>query len=317
MADVVVGVDVGGSAVRAVAVDAELNTAGGMVYIDQTDRSRESVLENIVQAVAQAGAGHVVKGVGVAVPAFLRHERGTIEMAPNLPELTGWEVQKALEARIDVPIVLENDANAGAFGEMSSGVWEGCDPFIYFSLGTGVGGGIIVDGEVMRGATGLAAELGHITIYPDGALCGCGDRGCLEAYASATGIVRMFLEATSELSDSEFKAKYGPRASITGSKLADLAADGDLHAFESFAQAGRALGIAVTQMCRIFDPAAVCLGGRVSRAWSLFWPAMWEEMVARIPVRLRENLMVQPATLAATAGAVGVAGLAWRKVLAA
>ncbi|MDH4228310.1 MAG: ROK family protein [Nitrospirota bacterium] len=314
MADVAIGVDVGGSAVRAVAVDRDSQIQGDTVYFPLQTRGRDEVLDCIVRAVRQAGEGHNVAAVGVGVPAFLRHERGVIEMSPNLPELTGWEIGKALREVIPQPLVLENDANAAAFGEALSGVWEGCDPFIYIAIGTGIGGGIVLNGQLLRGATGLAGEIGHLTVQPKGLKCGCGAEGCLETYASATGIVNAFLTATQDMPESDFVAKYGARNEVTALQLSELAGDGDTAAFQAFAQAGRALGVAIAQLCRIFDPAAIAFGGQVSGSWDLFWPTMWEEMVELIPVRLRENLMIQPATFAASAGAVGAAGLAWRSV---
>jgi glucokinase len=323
MSDTVIGVDVGGTGVRAVAVHADGTRPGKAHRVALKTRSRAEVLGRVVAVVTQAAqdsqaAPNDVRAVGVGLPAFLALPQGEIRLAPNLPELNGWEAAGELARALGHPVIVENDANAAAYGEAWQGAGQGLDPMVFLGLGTGVGGGIVLGGEVLHGSRGMAAELGHLTVYPDGARCGCGAQGCLEAYASGTGVVRAFLEDTAGLPDEAFKDLYGHRGRITAKRIAELAAAGDAAAFRVFARAGTALGLAVGQLAHVFNPEGVVLGGRLAAgAWDLLWPTLWEEVSARTPKALREGLSILPAGLGADAGAVGAAGLAWRHVGAA
>jgi len=320
MSDAVIGVDVGGTGVRAVAVRADGGRAGKAHRVALKTRARAEVLGRVVDVVTQTAkeAGDRVCAVGVGLPAFLALPEGLVNLAPNLPELNGWAAARELSRAIGLPTFVENDANAAAYGESWQGAGRGLDPLVFLGLGTGVGGGIVLRGEVLHGRGGMAGELGHVTVYPDGARCGCGAQGCLEAYASGTGIVRAFLEDTAGLSEAAFSGLYGPRARLTARHVADLAAAGDAAAFRVFARAGTALGIAVAQLAHVFNPAGVVLGGRLAAgAWDLLWPTLWEEVSTRTPKALREGLAILPARLGADAGAVGAAGVAWRRVGAA
>jgi glucokinase len=314
--DATIGIDVGGTGVRAVAVLADGQRAGKVHRAPLKSRERSEVLGRIVDVVAQATAevSGTVAGIGVGLPAFLELPEGIVRLAPNLPELNGWKAAEELETALRCPVAVENDANAAAFGEHWLGVGAGRDPFLLLTLGTGVGGGIVLNGEVLHGRRGMAAELGHITVYPDGAPCGCGARGCLEAHASATAIVRMFMEETARMEEAAFREVYGPREDVTAQALAELAARGDTPAFTAFARAGTALGIAVGTLVHVFDPAAVALGGNVAAAWDLLFPSLWEELLARASLSLRDGFALLPASLGSDAGAVGAAGLAWRRV---
>lgn len=314
--DATIGIDVGGTGVRAVAVLADGRRAGKVHRAPLKSRERSEVLGRVVDVVAQATAevrGRVA-GIGVGLPAFLELPEGIVRLAPNLPELNGWKAAEELESALRCPVAVENDANAAAFGEHWLGVGAERDPFLLLTLGTGVGGGIVLNGEVLHGRRGMAAELGHVTVYHDGAPCGCGSRGCLEAHASATAIVRMFMEETARMEEAAFREVYGPRDKVTAQGLAELAARGDGPAFTAFAKAGTALGIAVATLVHVFDPAAVALGGSVAAAWDLLFPSLWEELMGRASLSLRDGFALLPASLGADAGAVGAAGLAWRRV---
>jgi glucokinase len=320
MSDAVIGVDVGGTGVRAVAVGADGSHAGKAQRVALKTRARAEVLGRVVDVVAQAAkeAPDGVRAVGVGLPAFLALPQGEVRLAPNLPELNGWAAAEELSRALGHPVIVENDANAAAYGEAWQGAGKGLDPMVFLGLGTGVGGGIVLGGEVLHGRAGMAGELGHLTVYPDGARCGCGAQGCLEAYASGTGVVRAFLEDTAGLPEAAFKDLYGDRTRLTARQVAELAAAGDAAAFRVFARAGTALGIAVGQLAHVFNPAGVVLGGRLAAgAWDLLWPTLWEEVSTRTPKALREGLSILPAKLGADAGAVGAAGLAWRHVGAA
>jgi glucokinase len=316
MADATIGVDVGGTGVRAAAVLADGERPGSVRRVELKTRERAEVLGRVVDVVTQA-AGDVsgtVAAVGVGLPAFLDLRRGRVALAPNLPDLTGWNAAEELSHAVGHKVVLENDANAAAYGEHWQGAGQGRDPFILLTLGTGVGGGVILGGEVLRGARGMAGELGHVTVDPNGAACGCGARGCLEAHASATALLRMFSEDTAQIPDAAFRELYGRRERITARALAELAAQGDAAAFRAFARAGRALGVAIGELMHVFNPAGIVLGGQVAGAWDQLFPTLWEEVGRRTPPALREGLAILPAALGPDAGVVGAAGLAWRAV---
>jgi len=320
MPDAAVGVDVGGSGVRAVAVHADGTRAAPVHRVRLKTRERAEVLGRVVDLVTRAvqEADGDVLAVGVGLPAFLARSRGEVRLSPNLPELNGWAAAEEISRALGQPVVVENDANAAAYGEAWQGAGRGLDPMVYLGLGTGVGGGVVLGGEVLHGRDGMAGELGHLTVYPAGARCGCGAQGCLEAYASGTGIVRAFLEDTSALPEAAFEELYGRRGTLTAKQVAELAAGGDAAAFRVFARAGTALGIAIAQLAHVFNPAAVVLGGRLAGgAWDLLWPTLHEEVSRRTPKALREGMAIVPARLGADGGAVGAAGLAWKRLGAA
>lgn len=317
MTDVVIGVDVGGSGVRAVAVTEDGTVEGAIRSVPITKRTRGEIQKAIATVVAQTSTNGVPKAVGVGLPAFLRRPEGTVALAPNLPQLNGWNAADEIMHQVKLPVLVENDANAAAFGESWAGAGRMQNPFVYLGLGTGVGGGIVLNGQLLHGIMGLAGELGHLTVFPDGALCGCGANGCLEAYASATGLLRAFNEDTRQMPDAVFDPLYGNRTALTADDLARLANEGDAMAFRVFAHAGTALGIAIGQIAHTLNPEGIAIGGGVAESWELLWPTLWGEVMRRTPDVLRERMWVRPASLGDQAGAIGAAGLAWAMLHAA
>jgi glucokinase len=306
VADVVIGVDVGGSGIRAARVLRDGVVDGDILRVTLADpgqtgnSSREDVLEKIVGLVNSLSNDQPITSIGVGLPAFLSQPDGIVTLAPNLPKLTGWEAGDAIKEAINLRVRVDNDANAAAFGEAWAGSGKGQNPFIYLGLGTGVGGGVVLNGDVLHGAQGMAAELGHLTVFADGAPCGCGAMGCLEAYASAVGVCNHYLAAS------------GETVPISAKQIADLAFAGNVHAVAAFELAGRALGIAMGQLVHVFNPAMIALGGGMAAAWELFQAPMQRELAARTPSAMRAELSIRPAALGADAGVIGAAGLAWQ-----
>jgi glucokinase len=206
---------------------------------------------------------------------------GMLRESPNLPGWAESPVQAEIEQRLGTRVILENDANVAALGEKWLGAAKDVDDMIMLTLGTGVGGGIVLEGRIWHGMTGMAGEFGHMTVEPEGPQCGCGNRGCVEQYASATAVVRMAKEAIASgrapglaraaNSDPEFNAKA----------VYNLAIQGDEEARKIFGRLGRALGICIANLVNAFNLPMYVVGGGVASAWEAFSPFVFEELRLR------------------------------------
>jgi glucokinase len=194
MAEYSIGIDLGGTNLRAAAIDRSGNMLDKIGAAANFEKGREAVLGDIVSAISTLRGKHGpgdLAGIGVGVPGFIRMKEGFIANSNNLPYLENFPVRDELSKRLGTPVILENDANAAALGEKWIGAGKDVDDLVLLTLGTGIGGGIISGGRVLRGCVGMAGELGHTTVVPNGNPCGCGNRGCLEKHASATAVVAM------------------------------------------------------------------------------------------------------------------------------
>jgi len=243
--------------------------------------------------------------VGIGAPGLV--ENGVVRCSPNLPGWNDVSLQRILGEALALPVILENDANAVAYGEKSTGAGRGLNSLICITLGTGVGGGLILDGKIWRGAFGMAGEVGHMVIEPEGNPCSCGNRGCLETYASATGIVRMAKEAVGR-GDAGWDV-----STLTTEVLDEAARRGDKTAIRIFSEAGRSLGIGVASLLHILNPEAIIIGGGVVKAWELFYPSMAEEINRRCFREITERTKIIPASLGDDAGMLGAARLAFEQ----
>lgn len=217
-----------------------------------------------------------VDGVGIGSPGSIEHKRGVVRFSPNFPDWIDVPLAPELEKRLGIKVVLENDANAFVVGEKWFGKGKGYTDIIGITLGTGVGGGVISNGQLLRGSTGIAAELGHIVVDPDGYLCGCGNHGCLETIASATGISRLA---------KEWKERY-PKSDLrdfSAKSVMSAARDGDALGLKVLDRVSNALGIAIGNLIHIFNPQLIVIGGGVSRAG--------EVLLSAVKKRTRENVM--------------------------
>jgi glucokinase len=208
-------------------------------------------------------------------------------------------LRNRVAAAIGLPVLLENDANAAAFGEYWRGAGEGCSSMVLLTLGTGVGGGLVLGGELWRGADGMAGEIGHITVEPGGRTCRCGNAGCLETYASATGIVESYRELA------------GIEEVVSAEEVHRRAHEGDANARQSYREAGRSLGLAFAALVNLLNPERIVIGGGVLPAWDLFMPAAEHEMRRRAFVAPASSVRLAPAALGDLAGVTGAAGLLW------
>jgi glucokinase len=315
-ADLVCAVDLGGTNLRA----ANINRDGRIHERVRTATPGSGTAEDVVAAIAaavreceSAGSkrGAHVSGVSVVIPGSVHLETGVVLNAPNIPSLPGYELAPALETALGRPVLLENDANAAALGEMWQGAARGHQTIICLTLGTGVGGGIILDGKLWRGADGTAGELGHTSIEPFGGVqCGCGNVGCLEVYASATAIVRMTREALAQHPSSLLQSTAADE--MTAEKVFSAAVADDELALEVFRRVGIYLGIAMANLVNIFNPEMIVIGGGVSGAWDLFaGPARAEVMKRAFPVPA-QRCQIARAECGGDAGLIGAAWLAFQ-----
>lgn len=316
-AEVTIGVDVGGTKVAAGVVDAtgQILTRARREVESLTPEVMLGAIADLIRSLAQetAQSGHVLAGVGMGFPGFVNAARSHVFVAPNL----GWRdvpVRSMLEERVGMPVVLENDANAAAWGEHRFGAGRGCDDLIVMTIGTGVGGGLIVGGHLLRGHRGMGAEIGHITLVPGGLPCGCGRRGCLEQYASGSALVRVARAraAQSREEAGELMALGdGTPEGISGQHVTQAAQAGDPLAISCFAELGDAIGRGLSDLTAVLDPARIVLGGGVSEAGDLLLDPVVQAFQRYVPVPVqREGMEIVLAQLRNDAGLVGAADLA-------
>jgi glucokinase len=210
------------------------------------------------------------------VPGIIDMRTGMLRESPNLPGWEDYPVRDEIQRRLNSPVILENDANAAALGEKWLGAAAGVNDMCMLTLGTGVGGGLVFEGRIWHGMLGMAAELGHINIEADGPPCGCGCRGCLEQYASASAIKRMATEAVARGDAPELSRAMSHHPEFSAKVIYQLACEGDGPAQKIFDRAGWALGIGLAALINTLNLPMYVIGGGVASAWSAFAPAMFE-----------------------------------------
>jgi glucokinase len=285
MSDYSIGVDLGGTNLRIAAVDSDGKLLEKLTLGTEVKRGREFVITEMCNAIETVrkkyhGSGQLL-GIGIGVPGFIDMAAGMVMESPNLPDWKSFPVRDEIERRLETPVVLENDANSAAMGEKWLGAGRQYEHMAMYTLGTGVGGGLVFNGRLWHGMTGMAGELGHFNVYPDGHPCGCGSRGCLEQYASATAVVRMAREAISRGESKELEELSHDPTQFTSRSIYNLAVQQEPAAKKVFENVGRALGIGVGSMVNALNLPMYVIGGGVSSAWDAFAPAMFEEMKFR------------------------------------
>jgi glucokinase len=316
-----IGVDLGGTNLRIAAVTESGTQLEGVNALTEIKRGREKVVQEITESVRfltnKYSPSHRFLGLGIGVPGIIDLQSGTLHSAANLPDWSGYPVRDDLESRLGTAVILENDANCAAVGEKWLGAGKDVEDLCMITLGTGVGGGFVVNGRPWHGVLGMAGELGHMTVLPEGRACPCGNHGCLEQYASATAIRRAAVEAV-ESGESPCLAAARERDPELSARTAHMCAQtGDPAAKRIFAAAGTALGIALANLINAFNLPVYVIGGGVSRAWDQFSPAMFQELTERsIVFRAGEQQKqshrateVKPAQLQDRAGLIGAARL--------
>jgi glucokinase len=302
-----IGVDVGGTKIAAGLISAEGEILSEVRH--PTANARETLLSAIAEAIAEVKGAYEVGGVCLAVPGFILARENKVLSAANLEAIEGIPLEEELGARTGLRVTVENDANAAAWGEFRFGAGKDVEDLILVTLGTGVGGGVISHGDLLRGARGTGGELGHITVLPTGPRCGCGNRGCLEALASGTAIARRAQKAATEQPDS-FLGRLAEERAPLGEDVLELARKGDEAAVKVLREAGTWLGVGLATFVNIFDPEVIAIGGGVSEAGDLVLEPARRELRLRSHSPSRDLVEIREATLGAKSGMLGAAALA-------
>lgn len=285
MGDYSIGVDLGGTNLRIAAVDGDGKLLEKLTLGAEVSRGRDFVITEMCKAIETLrtkyhGSGELV-GIGIGVPGFIDMAAGMVMESPNLPDWKSFPVRDEIEKRLKTRVILENDANSAAMGEKWLGAGREYEHMAMYTLGTGVGGGLVFNGRLWHGMTGMAGELGHFTVFADGHPCGCGSRGCLEQYASATAVVRMAREAIARGESAELERLSHDPMQFTSRSIYNLTLQSEAAAKRVFDLVGRALGIGIGAMVNALNLPMYVIGGGVSSAWDAFAPAMFEEMKFR------------------------------------
>ena len=313
MADFAIGVDLGGTNLRAAAITHDGTLLEDFQVATEAAAGRDRVAANIMAGIRQVRAGRggdKLLGIGIGVPGLIRLEEGVIVASPNLPGWENFPLRDKLEGELGCPVILENDANAAALGEVWLGAGRDVDDLVLLTLGTGIGGGVISGGKVLHGQDGMAGELGHITVEPrDGALCGCGSYGCVEAHASATAIARMAEEAIAAGASPALAELAESSGRISARLVQEAAQEGDAAAIRIYERMGEALGRALANLVNAFNFPLYLLAGGVLAGWDRFAPAMFEEVKKRSYTYRQTNTRIEKAQLGNQAGLYGAAYL--------
>ena len=299
MSDVVLAVDLGGTNIRMAAVRSDgtiLRRAKRPTPAGLLPAALLALTDSLAAECRGPISERSVAAIGFAPPANVTPE-GVLHDLPNIPGLDGFHLKAGLIERFGLPTAIENDATAAAIGESWLGASQGISTSIMVTLGTGVGGGVIIDGQPLRGLDGGAGKIGHIAVEPEGYPCGCGSRGCVEQYASATAIVRMAREAGLVAKSSQ--------------DVSDLYLSGDQTARDVFQRMGRYLGIMLAGLVNTLNPEMIVIGGGVAAAWDLFAEETAAQIRKKSFERPAERARIVPAVLGDDAGLLGAARVAF------
>ncbi|GAA3975401.1 ROK family glucokinase [Thermobifida alba] len=311
-----IGVDIGGTKVAAGVVDVDGRILEKVKHPTPVDG--DALADVVCDTVEELAAHHprdVIDGVGVGIAGFVDENRSTVVFAPNL-DLRGEPLRDRIRRRIDLPVVVENDANAAAWGEARFGAGRGVDHVVCVTLGTGIGGGIILNGQLFRGRYGVGAEIGHYRVVADGRLCGCGNRGCWEKYASGRALVaeaRTAARDAPERAERLLKLADGDPERIEGHHITQAALEGDAAALECFAVIGDWVGQGLADLAAILDPERFVIGGGVCEAGEILLGPIRDSFARNVTgggVRTLADIRI--AELGSAAGIVGAADLARR-----
>ena len=303
----VFAVDLGGTHLRVALVD----DSGRILKQLKQETPKGDSAECIVNALANAAAQwsdeeQRVVATSIMVPGAVDSNKAVVLQAPNLPSLVNFGLKAALEQRLGWPVFLENDANAAAVGEMWLGAARGCSDVMCVTLGTGVGGGVILDGKLWRGSHGSAGEIGHTTVDPfSGLKCKCGNTGCLELFASATAIVRMTRENISMFPETKLKSDE-----LTAKRVYEAGCDGDELALAVFKRFGMYLGIGLANIINLIDPEIIVISGGAANGWDLFAREMYRQVEERAFRTTAQQVKIARAECGDNAGLLGAARLA-------
>ncbi len=310
-----IGIDVGGTNLRLGVVDydeARPDVKPNLVeekrfHTDFSTLCKNHTPDQAWQAILNAMATAIdsmkvkfpsISAIGIGFPGFIDPSTQKISQSPNLPGLSNVDLSADLSQLVDLPVATENDALAAAYGEYATHPKQ-VNSLIYLGLGTGVGGGLVLNGKPFQGQHGVAMEVGHITVQPNGRLCGCGNHGCMEQYASASGVALSYLEATGQHHNAL--------------EIAKLARQGNANAIAAYQLAGKCLAQALAHVLKVIDVTDVIIGGGMSAGWSLMRPTFFQQLEADLIPALRGKVNVGISNMGDQAGIIGAAMLAQKK----
>lgn len=305
-----IGIDIGGTKIAGALVDAQ----GSIVAEDRVPTpadDADEIASAVVDLVRKLSQGQKVIGAGVAAAGFIDAAQANIVYAPNL----SWrnEPFKAkLEAQLDIPVLIENDANAAGWAEYRYGAGRGTKHMVMLTIGTGVGGAVIADSKLLRGGFGIAGELGHLRVVPEGLLCGCGQHGCIEQYGSGTALLRSAKQlAGSGRPEGKRLAELATAVGeLSGNEVYQAILEGDAGALGLVAELGSWLGQAAASLTAVLDPEVLVIGGGVSSVGDILLDPIRESYLSHLPARgFRPELEVKVAEFVNDAGVVGAADL--------
>jgi len=315
--EVVLGLDIGGTFTKIGLVDRE----GSIHFEDEISTRGYPTIEEFIQALhthvmqslEKINTSFLLLGIGVGAPNG-NYYAGTIENAPNLVWKGKIEFVKLMEKQFHLPVLVTNDANAAALGEMLFGAAGDLKNFLMITLGTGLGSGLVVNGDIIYGHDGFAGELGHVLVYDNGRQCGCGKRGCLEAYVSATGIKRTVYELMAEDS-MESEVRNIPFSKLKPKMITDLAESGDPIAIKAFERTGFLLGRALADTVAHISPARIFIFGGLAKAgkW-IIDPAKKSMEEHLLPIYRNKIDIVPSALLDKNIAVLGAAALIWKRL---
>lgn len=303
----VIAADIGGTNIRLARIcegsileevhhQADFSDLKGM----SKQEAENHILHTIEAAVQQLSHEHT-QGLGIGFPGFFIGNSGVLAASPNIPQLSNFALAKRLSDKLGMPVTAQNDALCAAIGEQAFGAGQGADNLLHITLGTGIGGGLILNRTPYTGEGGMAMEFGHLKVMhgEQARLCGCGSFGCVEAYASATAISTIYAEIMGQSCDSKMTF--------------ERAQQGDKQALQVLTYAGAYLGLAIAQAVTLLDVRRVTISGGLMGAWSMLQPSLMDGLNANLISPLKNKISVLPSTLEGNAGLMGAANLLIKK----
>jgi len=307
--DLTIGIDIGGTKISAGVVDSSGNLIDSSKCSTPAEGGKD-LISSVVNLVKELNKKHEIKGIGISIAALISSDYGTIVGAPNIANLSKLNFANEIKEEFKLPIIIENDANAAMWAEFKFGSAKGLNPVMFFIIGTGVGGGLVIDGKLFKGANGIGAEFGHMCVVPNGLLCGCGAKGCIEQYASGGALIRYANEALLANPDKSEEVLSFGEGKLSGTALTKAAKAGNELALAAFSKQADWLGLACASYSLIIDPQAIIIGGGVVDAGELFLAPVRAAMRKYMPFA---ESHVPPKIIAAKfgndAGLIGAADL--------
>ena len=315
MSEMFVGIDLGGTNIKIGLFDSELKLLSKTSVATKVDMGPEVVIDKMAQTVekllVEVGLSLLdVVAVGIGTPGPARYTEGVIIKSTNMPTFKNVPICRMLNEKLGAPIVFDNDANVACWGEYAVGAGKGVKDMVFFTLGTGIGGGIISNGELVHGCDENAAELGHMIIYPDGRKCNCGQGGCVEAYASADSTARRAAEALEAGAESSLKKVLDEKGQITSKDIYEHLANGDKLAKEITDGTAKALAITCINMLHTTEPKRIVFAGGMIAAGDILLNRIKDFFNEYIWILKKEMVEICFATLGEDAGIIGAAALA-------